>query len=110
RKRYGANVIALMASSLLILAPICSEAIAGGAKTPLLTPQEKAAILSDREFRLVSGWVTGKWNRNLQNARSMDKREFESLEKTLEANLDHFASDPEYPCRRPLMYDYLSRK
>ena len=40
----------------------------------------------------------------------MDKREFESPERTLEANLDHFASDPEYPCRRPLMYEYLSRK
>jgi hypothetical protein len=40
----------------------------------------------------------------------MDKREFESLEKTLEANLERFASDPEYPCRRPLMYEYLSRK
>jgi len=40
----------------------------------------------------------------------MDKREFESLESTLEANLDRFASDPEYPCRRPLMYEYLSRK
>jgi hypothetical protein len=40
----------------------------------------------------------------------MDQREFESLEKTLEANLERFASDPEYPCRRPLMYEYLSRK
>jgi hypothetical protein len=40
----------------------------------------------------------------------MDNREFESLEKTLDAHLDHFASDPEYPCRRPLMFDYLSRQ
>ena len=89
---------------------LCLGSIAGEVKAPLLTPEEKHALLSDREFLLISGWVTGKWNRNLQNARSMDDREFESLEKTLEAHLDHLASDPEYPCRRPLMFEYLSGK
>jgi hypothetical protein len=40
----------------------------------------------------------------------MDDREFESLEKTLDAHLDHFANDPDYPCRRPLMFEYLSAR
>jgi hypothetical protein len=100
----------ILFATLLTLWCLCSVAIAGEARAPLLTPEEKATILSDREFLLISGWVTGKWNRNLQNARSMDNREFESLEETLEAHLDHFASDAEYPCRRPLMFEYLSRK
>jgi hypothetical protein len=70
----------------------------------------------DLKFLYLSGWhkrgiiFNRTKRRNLMKQRSPDPYEFSHPRETLAVNMEYFLTDPEFQCRRPLLYEYLQRE
>lgn len=75
----------------------------------------KAKVSRDQVFLNIAGWqkkkITRRFDqRNKNQSRRVDVYEDSKPEETLAVNVEHFLQDPEYKCRKPSMYSYLSEK
>ncbi|MEK7692545.1 MAG: DUF4105 domain-containing protein [Bdellovibrionota bacterium] len=74
---------------------------------------QKTRISQDRRFRALTDWVKTpspipNWKQKNQNAAaSADTYEWRSPRESFAVNLEYFLLDPEFPCRRPLLYRYF---
>lgn len=65
-----------------------------------------------KRFYYLAGWhkrgfvFTFKQRRNYLETRSPDPYEFSNLAESFAVNFEYFVMDPEYKCRRPLMYEF----
>lgn len=69
----------------------------------------------DRVFLNIAGWqkkkITRQYDqRNKNQSRRVDVYEDSKPEETLAVNVEHFLQDPEYKCRKPSMYSFLSER
>jgi len=66
-----------------------------------------------RFMNLMSYWKAGGLNKtyermNFLESRSPDPYEWKNLQEAFAVNMEYFITDPEYKCRRPSQYTYLS--
>lgn len=72
------------------------------------------SISDSPEFLQLSGFskrgffVSENKSLNTQETRSADVYEYESPDEAFAVNMEFFLLDPEYKCRRPLLYSYFS--
>lgn len=80
-----------------------------------LNIKNKDYTISDSPvFFNVTGWkkksITRRMNQtNTMKSRRVDLYEDKSPQETFAVNVEHFLMDPEFKCRKPGMYDYLSK-
>lgn len=71
------------------------------------------AISTRRDFLALAGWANDTImgdridRRNFLDARAITPQEFSTPEETFLVNFEKFMLDPEYGCRRPLLYEYF---
>ncbi|MEK6704463.1 MAG: DUF4105 domain-containing protein [Candidatus Poribacteria bacterium] len=63
-------------------------------------------------YKNLANWHKGffiKKSKNKLHVRSPDPYEFENISENLAVNMGYFVLDPQYPCRRPEMNEFLTK-
>ena len=60
-----------------------------------------------KPYKALNGWISKNRNRNESRLRSVDQYEYKNLFEHFAVNMEYFALDPEYACRRPALYSLL---
>jgi hypothetical protein len=66
----------------------------------------------DERFKDIAGFknfFTKETQLNVNPMRSMDIYEYKSSEESFAVNMEYFTMDPEYACRRPVMFNYFKK-
>lgn len=75
--------------------------------------KREGLISGRRTYRQLMGWknsMTGAFTKNQFLLRSPDPYEFSTISENFAVNIEYFLLDPEYACRRPAAYRYLSQR
>ncbi|WP_408096986.1 DUF4105 domain-containing protein [Peredibacter sp. HCB2-198] len=71
-------------------------------------------VSNDQVFLNITGWkkklLGRKKQLNTMQARRVDLYEDKNPKETFAVNIEHFLMDPAYKCRKPSLYNYLSKE
>jgi hypothetical protein len=85
-----------------------------GAEKELKLTKKSYTISDSPLFWNISGWQKKSLTRrmvqtNQRQTRRVDVYEDKNPQETFAVNMEHFLQDPEFKCRKPSLYDYLSQ-